>query len=284
MSARLHPAPDRGFPPAFVGQCLDEALAAGGRPPVFAIAGAQGSGKSTLAEQLVRAGTQRGFDVVALSLDDFYLPRRERRRLAREVHPLLATRGPPGTHDLALACVTLDALRRGDARLPRFDKLTDTRRPPSRWRHVRARPELIVFEGWLLGLAPQSVAQLENPINALEREQDADGAWRRWCNTQLADYVPLWRRFDRLLYLQAPSFAVVPDWRAQQERALAADRSLPGMSRAGIERFVQHYERLTRHGMKTLPGIADRVVRLDDAHRVAPVSARNPADVRKRRS
>ena len=202
----------------------------------------------------------------------------------QDVHPLLATRGPPGTHDLALACATLDALRRGDARLPRFDKLTDTRRPPSRWRHVQARPDLIVFEGWLLGLAPQSVAQLENPINALEREQDADGGWRRWCNMRLADYAALWRRFDRLLYLQAPSFAVVPDWRAQQERALAADRSLPGMSRAGIERFVQHYERLTRHGMKTLPGIADRVVRLDDAHRVAPVSARNPADVRKRRS
>jgi len=110
MSARLHPAPDRGFPPAFVGQCLDEALAAGGRPPVFAIAGAQGSGKSTLAEQLVRAGTQRGFDVVALSLDDFYLPRRERRRLAREVHPLLATRGPPGTHDLKLADDLINAL------------------------------------------------------------------------------------------------------------------------------------------------------------------------------
>lgn len=269
MNARAHPVEKEGFPADFVGQCLDDALAGGRAPPVFAIAGAQGSGKSTLAEQMVAAGMARDLDVVALSIDDFYLTRRERQRLAREVHPLLATRGPPGTHDIDLALSTLIAIERGDARLPRFDKLTDTRLPPSRWRRVRSRPDLIVFEGWCLGLRPQSDAQLAKPVNALEREHDADGRWRRWCNTRLAEYAPLWARFDRLLYLQAPSFTVIPAWRAAQERSLAARRPGRGMKPAQIERFVQHYERLTRHGMETLPDIADRVVRLDAAHRVA---------------
>lgn len=274
MNARAHPGTGRGFSPTFVDGCLRDALAVGSEPPVFAISGAQGSGKSTLAAQLVDAGTRRGLHVIALSLDDFYMTRRDRLRLAREVHPLLATRGPPGTHDMALACATLDALERGDARLPRFDKLVDTRLPPSRWRHVRRPPDLIVFEGWLLGLAPQSVAQLRKPINALEREQDADGSWRRWCNARLADYAVLWRRFDRLIYLQPPWFETIPGWRAQQERRLAAERSRPGMSRAAIDRFVQHYERLTRHGMKTLPLVADRIVRLDAMRRVKLDKAR----------
>lgn len=260
----------RGFPANVVLKCLDEALGAGGTLPVYAIAGSQGSGKSTLAKQLVLSGASRGLRVVALSIDDFYLRRRDRLRLAREVHPLLATRGPPGTHEVALAHATLDALMRGDARLPSFDKLADTRLPPSRWRHEKFRPDLVVFEGWLLGLRPQSDAQLVKPINALEREHDADGRWRRWCNARLADYTGLWERFDRFLYLQAPAFEAVPRWRGQQERELGAQRGRAGMPRATIERFVQYYERLTRHGMRILPGIADRVLRLDAAHRIVP--------------
>lgn len=272
MNARAHPVAKKGFPADFVGHCLDDALAGGRATSVFAIAGAQGSGKSTLAAQMVAAGRARGLEVIALSIDDFYLTRRERQRLAREVHPLLGTRGPPGTHDIDLALATLAAIERGEARLPRFDKLADTRLPRSRWRHVRSRPGLIVFEGWCLGLRPQSDAQLTKPVNALEREHDADGRWRRWCNAQLADYAPLWARFDHLLYLQTPSFTVIPAWRTAQERSLAARRPGHGMKPLEIERFVQHFERLTRHGLETLPGIADRVVRLDAMHRVAPRS------------
>ena len=35
-----------------------------------------------------------------MSLDDFYLPRAERVDLAKSIHPLAITRGPPGTHDV----------------------------------------------------------------------------------------------------------------------------------------------------------------------------------------
>ena len=48
---------------------------------------------------------------LARSLHEVYLGRRERRELSRRVPPLLAQRGPPGTHDVALVGWTLDALR-----------------------------------------------------------------------------------------------------------------------------------------------------------------------------
>lgn len=274
MSPVAHPAAAEGFPPDFVAQLLDDALGHGSR--VLGISGLQGSGKSTLAAQLVRAAGARGLKAETVSLDDFYLDRPERDRLAREVHPLLATRGPPGTHDVALACATLDALRRSDAvRLPAFDKLADRRVPESNWRDT-AGVALVVFEGWCVGATAQDDDALVEPVNAFERDEDAHGIWRRFCNTALArEYPALWRRIDRLLFLQPPGFDIVPEWRWQQEQALqATDPSRTAMTRAQVERFVRHYERISRQALRTLPGIADVVVPLD-AHR-HPADRRGP--------
>jgi D-glycerate 3-kinase len=268
MHRRTHLTSVNSFPADFVQRMLESVLRCGGTPPVFAIAGLQGSGKSTLAAQLAGAAKARGLRAVALSIDDFYLGRRERQALARRVHPLLATRGPPGAHDVALACTTLDALRAGTARLPRFDKLDDRRRPPSRWRPIAQPPNLIVFEGWFLKTPPQPAAELVAPLNALERDEDRDGHWRHWCNAALNDYAPLWRRIDRLLFLQPPAFDVVPRWRWQQEQSLvAAQEQRDGMGRAEVARFVQHFERISRQALRTLPAIADETIRLDQRRR-----------------
>lgn len=269
MSARLHPSPATGWPPAFVASILDDALAETQQRPPFAIAGLQGTGKSTLAAQLVRAASARGRRALALSIDDFYLGQRERLRIGRKVHPLCATRGPPGTHDVALACEVLDALRaRRPVRLPRFDKIADRRLPPSRWPLARD-VDLVLFEGWCLKVPPETPARLEPPINRLEREEDPDCTWRNWVNAALArDYPPLWARLPRLLLLQGPGFQVVPDWRWQQECTLqAANPGRRAMTRPQVERFVQFFERVSRQALRTLPDIADRVVRLDAARR-----------------
>src|SRR5688500_15694753 len=98
MSRSLHPSASPGFDAALVARVLDDALAH--RSRIHAIAGLQGSGKSTLAAQVAALACERGLRVAVLSVDDFYLGRRERLALARRVHPLLATRGPPGTHDV----------------------------------------------------------------------------------------------------------------------------------------------------------------------------------------
>lgn len=259
--------PSKGFPDTLVQAALDDALSAGSRLPLLAITGLQGSGKSTLAAQVVEAAARRGLRAATLSIDDVYLTRAERRELAHKRHPLLETRGPPGTHDLALALRTLDALAAGEPTLlPRFDKLSDDRHRPDRWTRVDHPLDLLVIEGWFLGTPPESEAALLAPINTLERDEDADGRWRRAVNESLGrDYPALWQRFDRLWYLQAPGFEIVPEWRWQQEQALqAAEPGRKGMTREQVERFVQFYERISRQAMRTLPGIADRTVQLDE--------------------
>lgn len=263
-----HVNPSAGYAPSFVAGILAEALAAPGEPPVYGIAGLQGTGKSTLSAQLAASAATQGKRVVVLSIDDFYLTRRERLALGRRVHPLLATRGPPGTHDVALACATIDALRTlrdGETvRLPRFDKIADRRLPPSKWTRVTARPDLIVFEGWFLKVPPQAANELAAPLNPLERDEDPDATWRSYCNAALAGYAPLWSRIDRLLFLRGPGFEVVPEWRWQQECTLqAAHPDRQAMNRTQVLRFVQFFERVSRQALRTLPAVADRTLRLD---------------------
>jgi len=174
---------------------------------------------------------------------------------------------------VALACRTLDALRAGKTvALPRFDKLADRRLPKPDWPHAgRVDPgsspgqALVLFEGWFLGTPAEPDAALTEPLNAFERDEDADGRWRRWCNDALARaYPPLWQRIDRLLFLQGPGFDIVPDWRWQQEQSLqAAHPDRKAMTREQVERFVQFFERTSGQALRTLPRIADRTIRLD---------------------
>ena len=230
---------------------------------VVGLSGAQGSGKSTLADGLAGELAAQGLSVAVLSLDDVYRTRAERAALAAAVHPLLQTRGPPGTHDVELAERLLDALARaGPVTMPRFDKARDDRAPPEAWDRVEGPADVILFEGWCLGVPPQAEGAVANPVNALERERDPDGRWRRWVNAQLSKrYARLWERLDALVVLQAPSFDVVLGWRLQAERALRARTGL-GMSDDEVAAFVAHYERLTRWALETLPARADVLIEL----------------------
>jgi len=273
MAHPPHPAP-AGFAPDIVEQALQAALALPAEVPVMAISGLQGSGKSTLTEQVAVLARARGLAVAVLSIDDVYLSHAQRQALARQVHPLLATRGPPGTHDVQQALDVLDALGAGrPVALPRFDKLADDPCPPERWPRVQAPVDLVLIEGWFLGTLPEAPQALVAPVNALEREEDPDGRWRRWCNQALASaYQQLWARFDALLFLQPPGFEIVAEWRWQQEQHLQASQpGRGGMNRAQVARFVQHYERVSRQALRTLPAVAMRTLTLDAQRRVVDI-------------
>lgn len=252
-------------------------------PPVLGINGAQGTGKSTAAEVLAKLLQRRGFKVCCLSIDDLYLMRAERESLAEEVHPLLRTRGVPGTHDLALGLELLEALKSAGAGtqtgIPRFDKAQDDRKPPHQWELWQGRPDLIVFEGWCVGARPEPAESLAKPVNDLETREDPDGRWRRFAHTRLKDYQALFGKLDYLVMLKAPSFDQVYQWRSEQEAALAAHLKAQGleapnlMSASDLKRFIQHYERMTRWILKEMPGRADLLLELNAAHRVQRISA-----------
>jgi D-glycerate 3-kinase len=242
---------------------IEAALAAPHRVPlVVGISGAQGSGKSTLVVRLAGLLEGKGLRVAALSLDDLYLTRAERLQMADEVHPLFATRGVPGTHDIGLGLATIAALERGEAApLPRFHKAADDRAPQGDWPLAPADTQVLLLEGWCLGARPQ--VDISQPVNALEADADPEAIWRGHANAALAEkYQTLFARIDLLILLAAPGWEVVAGWREQQEAELR-QRGGPGvMNPAEVARFVQHYERLTRWILEEMPVRADLVLRL----------------------
>jgi len=261
------------------------ALARRQRCPVIGITGAQGSGKSTAAACLAdQLQTLHGLRAVVLSLDDCYRTRAERQTLARTLHPLFATRGVPGSHDVALGVEILDRLQRlepGESlALPRFSKADDDRLPAAGWPRVEGPIDVILFEGWCVGLPAQSPAALLTPVNALEAGEDADGRWRRAVNEQLAGrYADWFARIDAQVFLAVPDFDCVRRWRWQQEQETARQAGGSGdglQSRQQIERFISHYQRLSLHALQLMPTRADAVLRLDAEHRVVDLQLRQP--------
>lgn len=262
---------------------LERARARAGRALVVGIAGGQGSGKSTLSALLAIVLREAfGAVGVVLSLDDLYHPRAERRRLGRERHPLFAVRGPPGTHDPALGVATIERLlAQGPGErtaIPSFDKAIDDRRPRGSWPVHEGPLDHLLFEGWCVGARPQSARALEAPVNALEREEDPEGAWRRAVNAALAGpYRALFDRVDLQIMLRVEGLARVFEWRRLQEAKLRERVAREGtgglpprvMSDAEVDRFIAHYERITRHLLEEMPARADLVLDVDRDHHPA---------------
>jgi len=237
---------------------------------VLGLNGAQGTGKSTLARLLKRLLERvYGMRVAVLSLDDLYLTAAERLRRAETIHPLLATRGVPGTHDVGLGLRTIRALRDGKPlAIPRFDKGHDDRLPVSEWPRWEGRCDVVIFEGWCVGARPQRAEELVEPVNGLERLEDPTGDWRYYVNRELGGhYQALFAEIDLLVMLRPKTFEHVYLWREEQEAQLREAGVGPEvMPPTAVRRFIMHFERITRFMWEEMPGRADAVVFLGDDH------------------
>ena len=226
-------------------------------PLVVGVSGMQGIGKSTLCAQLVEDFTHQGFNVLSISIDDFYLTRAEQQSLADQnpENPLLQQRGYPGTHDLSLGVNVLQALlslKAGEtAQIPVYDKSAyqgkGDRLPEAQWKNIEGPIDLILFEGWMSGFVPAlNEAQL-NPALAT-------------INKKLAEYSSWWSLVDRWVFLDPMQDELVVDWRVEAEEKMKA-QGKAGMTTAEIrayaEKFVQAYELY-------LPIFRDHLKSLDD--------------------
>jgi D-glycerate 3-kinase len=177
--------------------------------PLFvALQGPQGIGKSTLTSIITHrlSSPPHSVRIVALSLDDFYLPHQALRALGG--------RGPPGTHDLPLAVSVLRALQainrspRGMASvtLPRFNKSAyggeGDRKPAGEV--VHGPVDVVILEGWCVGFLPISEAELERRCNlgvdtvgVDMRRYDVDEL--KLVNEHLKKYREVWNFFDVLV-------------------------------------------------------------------------------------
>lgn len=248
------------------------------RPFFLGVNGCQGSGKTTLCafiEKYLNDVCQ--LKTVTMSLDDFYLTRRQRQILGQH-HPLFKTRGVPGTHDTKLLKSVLDDLNAGKStRIPRFCKSTDDRFEESQWELVEGDVDVVLFEGWCWGVNPQSEQELRFPINDLELQFDPKGDWRHSVNRCLEKhYLPLYKTMDKWLMIVAPSFGSVYKWRLQQEHKLR-DSDQTGehiMTDSQIENFIQYFQRLTLHAIQTLPSQCDWLLKVDECRNIVQFSTR----------
>lgn len=254
-------------------------------PLVVGVNGCQGSGKTTLVAYLKAfLANEFGMTSATLSLDDCYHTLETRQSLARDVHPLLLTRGVPGTHDVDLLNRTLSKMLEsvpGNVGLPRFDKAMDDRADPSTWDKVATPIDIVLLEGWCLGVVPEDDATLKTSVNALEDDEDQQLTWRRYVNEAIKhEMVPLYQRIDYWVMLEAPDFSCVLGWRREQEEKLQQQTKVSNhkiMNEADLLRFVAHFERVTRLCLSHLPDKVHCLYRLDENRKIKDVENRGEA-------
>lgn len=248
-------------------------------PYFVGINGSQGSGKSTLSVFLMDYLTETyGMKVVVMSLDDFYFSHKKRQIIATDVHPLFVTRGVPGTHNMRMANTVLHNLKHQQAAtIPRFNKATDDPFPVSTWSRISSAVDVVIFEGWCWGVGSQTSQQLQQPVNTFEKYEDENAVWRNYANLQLSLYYqPLYSLMNKWIMLKAPSFDDVYAWRLEQEQKLLLSTASGTnnqhksgiMDEHQIQRFIQHYQRLTEHALTTLPNKCDHVFELNCAREI----------------
>jgi len=240
---------------------------------IIGLSGGQGAEKSTITEILKFILKMKyGLKLYVFSIDDFYKTKIERKKMSKKIHPLFLTRGVPGTHDVNLINKTFRNLKKKVFKkiiIPRFDKSIDDRSIKSKWSKVKKAPNVIIFEGWCVGAKPQRNSVLKSPLNLIEKKQDVDLKWRKKVNHELKkDYKKLFSKIDKLVYLKAPSFKHIFEWRFLQEQKLKlTSKSKKTMSKSEIKKFIMFYERITKQMMKDYTKTSDLTIFLDKNHK-----------------
>ena len=244
---------------------------------IIGLAGGQGSGKSTISN-ILKIILKSGFNLktVIFSIDDFYKTLKERKKMSKKVSPLFFTRGVPGTHDtkLLLNCIkNLKKVNFAKLLIPKFDKSIDDRLPKTKWQKIQSKPDVVIFEGWCVGVTPQKKRDLIEPINDLERIKDFRRTWRNRVNEELKKrYKRIFKLIDATIFLKVPSFKHVFKWRLLQEKKLKiTSNGKKIMNTNQVKEFIMFYERITKHMLKSIPQKAKCTIKIDQKHRLKSI-------------
>ena len=244
---------------------------------IIGLTGGQGSGKSTISK-ILKIILKESFNLntVIFSIDDFYKTLKERKKMSIKVSPLFLTRGVPGTHDTKLLKNCIKKLKNLDFKrtlIPKFDKSIDDRLSKNKWQKIKKKPDIVIFEGWCVGVTPQKNRDLLIPVNTLEKEFDKKKIWRKWVNKELkTEYKKIFKLINLFIFLKVPSFKHVYRWRNLQEKKLRAiSKGKKTMNSKQIKNFIMFYERLTKHMLKNFDKKANFIIKIDDKHKLKSI-------------
>ena len=244
---------------------------------IIGLTGGQGTGKSTISKILkIILKEAYNLETVIFSIDDFYKTLKERKEMSKKISSLFLTRGVPGTHDVKMLYQCIINLKKDKFKkfmIPKFDKSIDDRLSKNNWLKVKKKPNIVIFEGWCVGVTAQKNKDLIYSINKLENQKDNKKVWRKKVNWEIKkNYKKIFDLIDKLIFLKVPSFKYVFKWRLLQEKKLRIyGKGKKTMTDKQINNFIMYYERLTKHMLKILPTTADTVISIDKKHKLKSI-------------
>ena len=247
------------------------------KPYFVGLAGGQGSGKTTISS-IIKIILEKYFKlkVFKISIDDFYKTRKERLNLSKKIHPMLLTRGVPGTHDVQMMLNFFKKVKNKNFKnieLPNFNKAIDDRFPKKNWYKIKEQPDVIIFEGWCVGARAELNKTLKKSINSLEKANDQKHVWRNFVNQQLkTKYRKLYSQLNCMIYLKAKNFSLLQKWRLKQEHKLWLNSKKSSnhkiMIKGDVINFMQTYQRITENMFKKMPKYASIILNLNSNHQI----------------
>ena len=260
-----------------IGEMINKNFLINKKTKIIGLTGGQGSGKSTISN-ILKIILKEGYnlDTVIFSIDDFYKTLKERKIMSKNISPLFLTRGAPGTHDTKILFNCINSLKKYKFRkilIPKFNKAIDDRVSKSEWLKVNKKPNIVIFEGWCVGVDAQKKKDLIVPVNILENYKDKKKIWRNRVNQEIKkNYKKIFNLIDKIIFLKVPSFKHVYKWRLLQEKKLRiTSKGNKTMSDNQVKNFIMFYERLTKHMLKNLSHKADAVIKIDTKHKLKSI-------------
>ena len=87
----------------------------------------------------------------------------------------------------------------------------------SHWRFDN--PDLLILEGWFLGIEPYSIDVMDQPINTAELSSN-ECSYRLKIQKNLYEYLEIWNLIDNLWHLKPLSFEYMNMWKTYQEKEM----------------------------------------------------------------
>ena len=190
---------------------------------IIGISALPGTGKTTLGNWLEAISLKLDFKIAVISIDDFYLPSHEM-KLAIKNNPWNVSRGFPGSHSVKLMHDKLLNWKiSGELNVPVFDKsLRNGLGDRSYWRSDN--PDLLIIEGWFLGVEPLSIdIDEQQQIKSLNLSHH-ESIYRSNIQKNLHSYKDVWGLLDNIWHLKPLKFEYMNMWKSNQEKEMLSQK------------------------------------------------------------